>query len=139
MNQITHYPLWAGHAADGRDVQGIFARDIRAIVQLAIEEPPIKLPHEIAYLRIPLVDGDGNDSSLLRLAISAVAALIEAQIPTLVCCGAGMSRSPAIIAAAISRFEKSDLHECLKTVTESHPSDVSTALWEEVSRAATAS
>jgi hypothetical protein len=61
MNQITHYRLWVGHAADGRDTQGILARDIRAIVHLAIEEPPIELPRDMAYLRIPLVDGDGND------------------------------------------------------------------------------
>jgi protein-tyrosine phosphatase len=136
MNQISHYRLWAGHAADGRDVQEIFARDIRAIVQLAIEELPLRLPHEISYLRIPLVDGDGNDPSLLRLAIGAVAALIEARIPTLVCCGGGMSRSPAIIAAAIARVENADLHDSLKAVTQSHPSDVSPALWDEVSRVA---
>jgi protein-tyrosine phosphatase len=135
MNQITHYRLWAGNAADGRDVQGILAHDIRAIVQLAIEEPPLKLPREIAYFRIPLVDGDGNDAALLQLAIGAVAALLEAEIPTLVCCGGGMSRSPAIIAAAIARLEKADLHACLQAVTKSHPSDVSTALWEEISRA----
>jgi protein-tyrosine phosphatase len=136
MNQIMHYRLWAGNAADGRDVQGILARDIRAIVQLAIEEPPLKLPREIAYFRIPLVDGDGNDAALLRLAIGAVAALLEAEIPTLVCCGGGMSRSPAIIAAAIARLEKADLHACLEAVTESHPSDLSTALWEQVEQVA---
>jgi protein-tyrosine phosphatase len=139
MNQISQYRLWAGHAADARDVQAIFARDIRAIVQLAIEELPLRLPHEIAYLRIPLVDGDGNDPSLLRLAISAVATLIDTRIPTLVCCGGGMSRSPAIIAAAIARVENTDLHDSLKAVTESHPSDVSPALWDEVSRVATPS
>jgi protein-tyrosine phosphatase len=139
MNQITHYRLWVGHAADGRDTQEILARDIRAIVQLAIEEPPIELPREMACLRIPLVDGDGNDDALLRLAIDAVAALVEAQIPTLVCCGGGMSRSPAIVAAAISRVEGADLHECLQAVTESHPSDVSAALWDEISRALPAS
>jgi protein-tyrosine phosphatase len=139
MNQITHYRLWAGNAADGRDVQGIFARDIRAVVQLAIDEAPLQLPREIACLRIPLVDGDGNDAALLHLAIQTVAALLEAEIPTLVCCGGGMSRSPAIIAAAISRVEKADLHICLEAVTKSHPSDVSTALWEEVSRVMAAS
>jgi protein-tyrosine phosphatase len=139
MNQITHYQLWAGNAADGRDVTEILARDIRAIVQLATEEPPLQLPREIACLRIPLVDSDGNDTALLQLAIQAVAALIAAEIPTLVCCGGGMSRSPAIIAAAISHVEKADLHACLEAVTKSHPSDVSTSLWEEISRVPTAS
>jgi hypothetical protein len=44
-----------------------------------------------------------------------------------------MSRSPAIVAAAISLVERKDLHDCLKAVTESHPSDVSPGLWDEIS------
>src|SRR6266404_6073683 len=132
MNPIMHYRLWVGHAAAGRDTQGILARDIRAIVHLAIEESPIQLPRDLAYLRFPLVDGEGNDAALLRLAIDAVAALIEAQIPTLVCCGGGMSRSPAIVAAAIAHVEHADLHECLQAVTASHASDVSAALWRDI-------
>jgi protein-tyrosine phosphatase len=135
MNQIESRPLWIGHAADGRDWQGLFDRDIRAVVQLAIEEPPIQPPRELILYRFPLVDGDGNDSALLRLAIDGVATLIAAELPTLVCCGGGMSRSPAIVAAAISHTEGTDVHESLSAVTASHPSDVSPGLWDEICRA----
>ena len=132
MNQISHYRLWVGHAADGRAVNEILAHDIRAVVQLALEEVVLRLPREIAYCRFPLVDGDGNDAVVMGLAIDVVAALITAQVPTLVCCGGGMSRSPAIVAAAIARVERSDLNACLETVTNSHPSDVSPSLWDDV-------
>ncbi|HEV3416818.1 MAG TPA: dual specificity protein phosphatase [Pirellulales bacterium] len=132
MNQMKDFQLWIGHAGDGRDLRGILEREIRAVVQLAIEEPPLQLPREIIAYRFPLLDGDGNAPDLLHLAVDAVAALIERSIPVLVCCGGGMSRSPAIVAAAISLVEQKDLHDCLKAVTESHPADVSPGLWDEI-------
>jgi hypothetical protein len=42
MNKIPPHHLWIGHAGDGSDFQGLFDADIRAVVQLAIEEPPIR-------------------------------------------------------------------------------------------------
>ena len=69
---------------------------------------------------------------LLNLAIGAVATLLESRSPTLVCCGAGMSRSPAVVAAALSVVERKSLEECLKNVTEFHPADVSPGFWEEI-------
>ena len=110
MNQVERRLIGIGHAADGRDWSGLFDRGIRAIVQLAIEEPPIQPPREVILYRFPLVDGEGNDPALLRLAIESVAALIRAKLPALVCCGGGMSRSPAIVAAAVSCVEEIDVH-----------------------------
>ena len=134
MNQIENRRLWIGHAGDGRDVPGLLQRRIRAVVQLAIEEPPLQLPRELIYYRIPLLDGDGNSDRLIQLAIDAVAHLIREQMPLLVCCSGGMSRSPAIVAAAFSQIEQVDPRECLKAVSESHPSDVSPGLWEQICR-----
>src|SRR5947209_6415929 len=131
MNQVAGRLLWIGHAADGRDWPELFERGIGAVVQLAIEESPIQPPREMILYRFPLMDGEGNDPALLRLAIEGLAGLIHAKLAALVCCGGGMSRSPAIAAAAISRVKGSDLHESLKAVTGSHPSDVSSGLWEE--------
>ena len=107
MNQIKPHPIWIGHAGDGRAFRAIFDAGIRAIVQLAVEEPPIQPPRELIYQRYPLLDGEGNDRAVLRLAIEAVAGLMEAVVPTLVCCGAGMSRSPGIAAAALSAVFRS--------------------------------
>ena len=134
MDRIEPYELWVGHAGDGRAYQEAADRGIRAIVQVAITELPLQPPREFIYCRIPLLDGCGNDSGLLQLAISSVATLLQNGVPTLVCCAAGMSRSPAIAAAAIARTENLDLDECLKRVTKFRVADVSPGLWEDVRR-----
>lgn len=135
MNRVNELPLWIGNAADGCDWRALFNCGVRAVVQLAIEELPIEPPRELVFYRFPLVDGEGNDPAILRLAIDGLAELIRAGLPTLVCCAGGMSRSPAIVAAAISVVNGIDIHRSLETVTDSHPSDVSTALWDDVLRA----
>lgn len=132
MNQITPYPLWIGHAGDGRAFQKLFDEGIKAIVQLALEEPPLNPPRELIYLRFPLLDGGGNSHTMLRLAVSNVAELTRQTTPTLVCCGAGMSRSPAIAAAALSMVESVSIEKCLERVIQMHPADVSTAFWAQV-------
>jgi protein-tyrosine phosphatase len=81
-----------------------------------------------------LLDGSGNEPLLLSLAINLVANLLRMGIPTLVCCGAGMSRSPAVVAAALARARQGNPDECLKMVTHSGSRDVSAALWEDIIR-----
>ena len=135
MRQITPHPLWIGHADDGRDFQAIFDAEIRAVVQLAVEEPPLPLPRELLYARFPLVDGPGNDPKVLYLATLALVNLLEKKIPTLVCCGAGMSRSPALAAAALALVFQQPPDESLKEVAEYHSADVVPGLWAEVKSA----
>ena len=136
MHQIEPYQLWVGHAGDGRALQEALDRGIRAIVQLAMADLPLQPPRELVYCRIPLLDGAGNDPGLLQLAVNNVAALLRQGTPTLVCCGAGMSRSPAIVAAALSIVEQADVDECLKRVTSRDGADVSPGFWEEVRQVA---
>jgi len=136
VNQVTPYLVWVGHAGDGRAFRELFDLGIRAIVQLAAEETPLQPPRSFVFLRFPLLDGTGNDPELLDLAICSVVALIQKRIPTLVCCGAGMSRSPAIVAATLALAQEADLDECLKTVVACRPVDLSPSLWAEVARAA---
>ena len=134
VNEITPYPVFVGHAADGRAVKELLNQGIRAVVQLAAEEPPIATPRDLVFCRIPLEDGSGNDADLLSLAITSVAQLISRGVPTLVCCGAGMSRSPAVVAAAISMIERRDPGDALKFVTQLHPADVVPGFWKDVCR-----
>jgi len=133
MNQVKPYSLWIGHAGDGRAIRQIHDHKIRVIVQLAMEEPPIKATRDIVLLRYPLVDGLGNASDLLSLTINSVVALIRARIPTLVCCGGGMSRSPAIVAAALAIISERSFDASLKSLLEFLPADVSASLLQEVS------
>ena len=134
MRQLSPHLLWLGNAGDERDCQRILETGIQAVVQLAAEEPVLELPRDLVYCRFPLVDGPGNDWKLLQLAVTTVANLLEKKVLTLVVCGAGLSRSPAIAAAAISLVFQQPADECLKQVAEHFPADVAPALWEEVKK-----
>jgi protein-tyrosine phosphatase len=134
MNQILPHPLWIGHAGDGRDYRRLLDLGIRAVVQLAIEEPPLQPPRELVYLRFPLRDGADNSDAILEMAIGALASLIRQRVPTLVCCGAGMSRSPAVAAFAVSLVTGESAEDVLEGVLTGRPGDVSPGLWDELKR-----
>ena len=104
MRQILPHRLWLGHAGDGRDFQRVLDTGIQAMVQLAAEEPVLVSPRDLVYCRFPLVDGPGNDMKLLQLAISTIANLLEKKVPTLVFCGAGLSRSQPSLLLPWPRF-----------------------------------
>src|SRR5438067_2079249 len=132
MRQIRPYSLWLGHAGDGRDAKQILDTGIQAVVQLAAEEVPLALPRDLVYCRFPLVEGPDNDKNLLRLAIVTVANLLERKLPTLIVCGAGLSRSPAIAAGALALALRESPYECLKRLTEHLPADVAPGLWNDI-------
>ena len=132
MDQIIPHEVWVGHAGDGSDLRAIFDQSIRAVVQLALEELPAQPPRELILLRFPLVDGSSNAPELLSLAIHGVATLLRHNIRTLVCCGAGMSRAPAVAAAALALAHHAPLEECLERVVRCHAVDVSPALWLDI-------
>ena len=86
MREVIPGLVWIGNARDGRDVTGILALEIEAVVHVAIEEPPCLFPREIIYCRFPLLDGEGNACSLLKTAVQTVSLLIAEKVPTLVAC-----------------------------------------------------
>ena len=131
MREIRPY-LWLGHALDGRDLRALHDHGILAVVDLALEERPAQLSRDLAYCRFPLTDGAGNRPALLRAAIVATAGFIRDQVQTLVCCGAGMSRSPAIVAAALTWLEGESLESHLTDLIAGQPHDVSPALLAEI-------
>jgi protein-tyrosine phosphatase len=134
MRQIGPYPLWLGHVGDVRALPNVLDAGITALVDLAINEPPATITRELVYCRFPLVDGAGNPSRLLRAAIETTASLLRTHTPTLVFCASGMSRSPAIAAAALSLLTPASAADCLATVTQGGPRGVSPALWQDVAR-----
>src|SRR5262245_41434707 len=103
MRQVPGEPLWVGNLGDVRDLQKVLSAGVRACIDLALNEAPAVVPREMAYCRFPLLDGPGNPPWLLRAAIDCVANLLRARVHTLVFCGAGMSRSPAVAAIALAR------------------------------------
>jgi protein-tyrosine phosphatase len=132
MKEIIQNRLWIGNANDARDVGRILALEITAVIDLAANEPPIAYPREIAYCHFPLHDGAGNHPAMLRAAIATTEMFIAAQLPLLVTCSAGMSRSPAIVAAALARVERILPEVALSRAALPGAHDVSPALWNEV-------
>src|SRR5580698_4775117 len=104
MRQIEELSLWIGTARDARDIKNVLSLGIKAIVDLALEEIPIQPTRDLVYLRFPLLDGTGNPTWLMQAAIKIVSECIRSRVPTLIACGAGMSRSPAITAIAAAPF-----------------------------------
>jgi hypothetical protein len=80
--------------------------------------------------RFPIVDGGGNRPELLGLTIDTVAGVIAAEVPTLVCCSAGMSCSPAV--AALASLRGKPPANCLKRLGLHHPHDVAPQLWADL-------
>jgi protein-tyrosine phosphatase len=136
MYQIPPHALWIGHAGDGRDYRRLLELGIRAVVQLAAEEPTPLPPRELIFFRFPLNDGADNPADLISLAVGALASLIRCRVPTMVCCGAGMSRSPAVAAAAISSATGEALDEVLQRILKGRAGDVSPGFWSLIESAA---
>ena len=132
MRPIPPYSLWLGHVGDARDLRAILSAGIAALVDLSLNEPPVVVTRELVYCRFPLLDGSDNSPWLLRAAIDATAALLRANVPTLVFCSAGMSRTPAVAACAIARVTGRTPEECLAEIARAGRCDVSTTLWRDV-------
>ena len=132
MREIIPQTLWIGNARDARDVKGVLDLGISAIIDLAMEESPIIFPREIVYCRLPLIDGDENSPPVLQTAIETLMRFIQAEKPTLVACSGGMSRSPAIAAAAISKINATSFDEAVKQIAATGPCDVAPGLWNEI-------
>jgi hypothetical protein len=132
MREILSNLLWIGNTRDSHDVKNVFHLGIAAVIDLALEEPPVRLTREIIYCRLPLIDGAENQPVVLATAVETVARLIQEEVPTLVACSAGMSRSPAIVAAALSQVRGTDFETELKQLAVNHPADVAPGLWNEL-------
>jgi hypothetical protein len=132
MRSFPPYSLWIGHVGDARDTPSMLNSGIAAMIDLAINELPVPVHREMIYCRFPLVDGIGNPPWLLRLAIETTASLLKRQTETLVFCSGGMSRSPAIAAAALSVLTGHSPQECLSDLLGG-PMDVATGIWKDIS------
>ncbi len=132
MNQIPPHPLWIGTIGDLKDLRRLYDLGIRAVVQLAYEDSLPVFPHDFTSCRFPLVDGGDNDADVVQLAVSMVTRLVERKFATLVCCGAGLSRSPAIVAAALARITKKPFADCVNHVATHRPCDIHPALFAQL-------
>jgi protein-tyrosine phosphatase len=132
MREILPSRLWLGNAADARNVERVIQAGILAVVDLAAEEKAPELPRGLIYCRFPIMDGPQTSQSLLPTAVETLVSLLKRGTPTLVFCGVGMSRSPAVAAAALSIVEGGSPDDRLREIALGHPHDVSPQLWQAV-------
>lgn len=132
MREVRPDSLWIGNAIDARDMPRLLAAGVEAVVDLAMEEPPCTLPREMVYGRFPLVDGEGNPPAVIEAAINMTTTFVRAGTPLLIACGGGMSRAPAIAAAALAIAEGVNPDEMLRRIAALGPHDVSPVLWAEI-------
>lgn len=132
MHCLIEQQLWQGNAVEAGDVRAILNLGVQAVVDLAAEEEPIRYPRDILVLRYPIIDGAGNPRWLLESIVSSLHNLLRNEIPTFVYCSAGLSRSPALIAAALARFRNDSMDKVIADVLKVQPLDVSTTLWRDL-------
>lgn len=132
MREIVPGRLWIGNAGDGRHSERLLAAGVGAVINLAAEEPSPVLPRSMVYCHFPIMDGAQDGQGILDVAIRTLVSLLKNQVPTLVYCGAGMSRSPAVVAVALSIVQGGKAKERLREVVAGYPHDVSPQLWEAV-------
>lgn len=132
MNQLSPLNLWVGNANDCRDLAVISNHEIQHVVQLAIEEAIPPLPREVNLIRIPLTDSNDNEPFALQFAIKTVGELLQSQRRILICCSAGLSRSPATAACAIAFAQEKHPDECLSDISKLIRTDVSPGLWKDL-------
>src|SRR5262249_36568436 len=118
-----------------RNAALLIEQDFNVVIDLALNEPPAVLPRDFVYLRFPIVDGGGNDQDILAAAIKTIVLLMElGEFKIAVCCGAGLSRSPGIAAAAIAMARNQDAEQTLAELALQMRCDVSSTLWSDISK-----
>ena len=132
MREILPRKLWLGNVADANNVQAVMQTGILAVIDLAAEQPMSMLPRTLVYCRFPILDGQQTSQAVLRAAIEVIVSLLRKEMPTLVFCSAGMSRSPAVVAGALSVFQGGSSDDRLRQIALGHPHDVSPQLWQNV-------
>lgn len=134
MRRIDGFALWIGTARDARDIKCVLDTGLEAVVDLALMCEPVRPTRELVYLRFPLVDGADNPQWCVVSAVRAVESLVRFDVPTLVACDGGMSRSLVVAAAALALVTTRPPDEMLARVAASGAADVHPRLWDDVKR-----
>ncbi len=134
MYEIQPKLLWIGNAHDIREPGPLFDTGIAAVVDVAYEEVPSLLPRQMIYCRFPLNDGGGNELKLLLQTVQTLLDLLAAEIPTIVACSAGMSRSPTIVSFALAAHLSQLPEEVIERISKIRSLEVKPELWNDVGK-----
>ena len=132
MLKVPDTNLWVANASDLRDIATVLNAGVTAIVDLAIEEPVPAIPRTLNYCRFVLTDDGENDPGILRTTILTTTEFLIGDHHVAIGCSAGVSRSIAIAAAAVSRVSGQTPREALEVISNVKHPDINPALWNQI-------
>lgn len=105
------------------------AKGFSAILNVAAQSS-YEPPEGIEYRKIPLKDDGSNDCDEIDRAVDSLHELIDQGHRVLVHCRQGVSRSPLVVAAYLSKYEGHTLNSALEVVQNGRKiADPNPALW----------
>lgn len=100
MNKISD-KIYLGNSKDAANDFDLAQAGITAVLNVAIDLPcPVR--KGIVSYRVGLYDGPGNPAGMFEAAVVTLGSLIEGDHTVLIHCHAGISRSPAVLAAYLT-------------------------------------
>lgn len=129
MLEIHPNLLWIGHALDVREPRALFDAEITAVIDVAYEEPPAKIPRQLIYCRFPLNDGGGNDPNTLLQILRTATDLLRSNTRTIIACSAGMSRSPTIAAFTLAHHLSENPDHVIARIADIKSLELKPELW----------
>lgn len=129
MREIVPDALWIGNAFDARNIKLVMDAGFQIVIDLAIEEPPIQFPRDVASCRFPLLDGEGNSPALIMAAIDLIVSCVNTRTKTLVACSGGMSRCLLVASAVVAQAWRIDLDDAIRRVIRAGPCEISPNLY----------
>jgi atypical dual specificity phosphatase len=131
MDWITDQ-IAIGNYREAGDRAALAAQRIRSVLSL---DGTLSTPHAaglgvVEVVGYRLIDGEGNDPRIFRLAIDDLQRLIEVSPPVLVHCHAGRSRSAAVVAAYLMRAHHLRPDETLARVASKRAINITPELLE---------
>lgn len=132
MIRVPESRLLLGTSEDLKDIRTVLGEGISAIIDLGIEEPVPLLPRATNYCRLTLSDDGENDPATVAAAIRMAATFLAGDHDVLICCHAGLSRSPSVAAAALAITRGQSASHALCMLGGLKRTDVSAAFWNQV-------
>ena len=119
---------------DVREPKPLFDAGIEAVIDVAYEESPARLPRQLIYCRFPLNDGGGNAESILLQAVQTLVDLLASETPTIIACSVGMSRSPTIATFGLAAHLGLEPETALGKISAVKALEINGLLWSDVAK-----
>jgi atypical dual specificity phosphatase len=122
--------LYVGNLKDAEQVADANPMGIAAVISLCAEAPGAH-GKQLSYTSIPIDDSGPVSARKFEAVMSAIATAVR-RGKVLVHCGAGMSRSPILLAAWLHRCGYADFDTALREISEAREIDPSPILLQSV-------